>query len=212
MINRQSIRLFILLVFLLPGLAYGVVTLFEGKEKLPVFGPTELMGRTRNEHIIEDFELLNQDGNKRSLQELKGQIIIANFFFTHCPVVCPKMTGNLNRINRQFQEIKGIHIISISIDPERDSVAQSKNYAHRFSIDTQKWDLLTGNKKEIYRLARNSFRVVAADGDGGPDDFIHSDKLILIDRIGRIRGFYDGIDEGAIDNLSKDIKKLKDEN
>jgi protein SCO1/2 len=212
MTNRQSIRLFFIMAFLLPGLAYAVVNLLEKKEKLPVFGSGDLAGRTRNEHSIEDFELLNQDGNRKSFHEWKGQIIVANFFFSHCPVVCPKMTANLQKISRQFQQEREIHIISISIDPERDSAAQLKKYANRFSIDEGKWDLLTGDKKEIYRLARNSFMVVATDGDGGPNDFIHSDKLVLIDKIGRIRGFYDGTDESAINNLSNDIKKLQDEN
>lgn len=209
--NRQTIGLFVFLVFLVPGLAYAIVNLYEKKEKLPVFGPGQLVGRNRTEHIISDFELVNQDGNKKNFYDWKGQIIIANFFFSHCPVVCPKMTGNLQKLNNQFQQNKDIHIISISVDPERDSSAQLKNYAHRFSIDTQKWDLLTGNKQEIYRLARNSFMVVATDGDGGPNDFIHSDKVVLIDRLGRIRGFYDGTDESAINSLSHDIKKLQDE-
>jgi protein SCO1/2 len=200
------------MAFLLPGLAYAVVNLFEKREKLPVFGAGGLDGRTRNEHTIEDFELVNQDGNRKSFHEWKGQIIVANFFFSHCPVVCPKMTANLQKINSQFRQEKAFHIISISIDPERDSAAQLKKYATRFSINTGKWDLLTGDKKEIYRLARNSFMVIATDGDGGPNDFIHSDKLVLIDKIGRIRGFYDGTDESAINNLSHDIKKLQDEN
>jgi protein SCO1 len=200
------------MAFLLPGLAYAVVNLFEKKEKLPVFGAGSLEGRTRNEYTIEDFELVNQDGNRKSFHEWKGQIIVANFFFSHCPVVCPKMTANLQKINSQFQQEKAFHIISISIDPERDSAAQLKKYATRFSINTGKWDLLTGDKKEIYRLARNSFMVIATDGDGGPNDFIHSNKLVLIDKIGRIRGFYDGTDESAINNLSHDIKKLQDEN
>lgn len=211
MIKRQSIRLFVIMVFLIPGLAYAMVTYFERKEKLPVFGPGGLIGNTKKEHKIQDFELINQDGQRRAFHEWKGQIIIADFFFSHCPVICPKMTGNLKKLSNQFQQDKGIHFISISIDPERDSAAQLKSYAHRFSIDTRKWDLLTGNKKDIYKLARNSFMVVATDGDGGPTDFIHSDKLVLIDRIGRIRGFYDGTDETAINKLSHDIKKLQDE-
>jgi len=212
MINRQAIRLFVVLVFLLPGLAYAIVTLYEKKERLPIFGPQDLAGNDRTEHTIENFELTNQDGHKISFHDYKGQIVIANFFFSHCPVVCPKMTANLQTVSRQFQQEKNIHILSISVDPERDSSVQLKNYAKRFSIDTQKWDLLTGSKKEIYRLARNSFIVVATDGDGGPNDFIHSDKLVLIDRIGRIRGFYDGTDETEINKLSHDIKKIQDEN
>jgi len=200
------------MALLLPGLAYAMVSLFERKEKLPVFGLGNLIGRSREEHTIEDFELINQEGLRKNFHEWRGQVIVANFFFSHCPVVCPKMTANLKKIYEEFRHQGNLHIVSISVDPERDSASRLKDYASRFSIDGPNWDLLTGDKKDIYRLARNSFMVVATDGDGGPNDFIHSDKLVLIDRIGRIRGFYDGTDESAVNNLSYDIKKLQNEN
>ena len=211
MTNRQSIRLFVLIAFLIPGLAWAIVNFYESKGKLPVIGPTAFTGKSGTEHRITDFELINQDGSKKSFHDWKGQIIVANFFFSHCPVVCPKMTSNLKKINTHFKQYADVHLISITVDPIRDSAAQLKNFTNRFSIDTRNWDLLTGNKKEIYRLARNSFMVVATDGDGGPNDFIHSDKLVLIDRLGRIRGFYDGTEEAAINKLSHDIKKLQNE-
>jgi protein SCO1/2 len=86
-----------------------------------------------------------------------------------------------------------------------------QKYAQRFSINTRQWQLLTGSKQAIYKLARNSFEIVATDGDGGPDDFIHSEKLVLVDRQRRIRGYYDGTDDTAIKNLIRDIKKLQHE-
>jgi protein SCO1/2 len=101
-------------------------------------------------------------------------------------------------------------ITSFSIDPERDSVARLKAYATRFNV-TGQWFLLTGEKKTIYRLARNSFMVTATDGDGGANDFIHSEKLVLVDKSGQIRGFYDGTSETAVRQLIRDIQKLKAE-
>lgn len=103
-------------------------------------------------------------------------------------------------------------LVSFTVDPQRDSIQQLKSYATRMGLNTNHWDLLTGDKKEIYRLARKSFLVVAADGDGGADDFIHSDKLVLIDRRLQIRGFYDGTENEDIKQLLIDINKLKHEN
>jgi protein SCO1/2 len=210
--NRSSIRLFVILVFVLPITAYCVFDIFERSKKLPVIGESTMGNGRKMEHRIHDFQLSNQDGEIISLSDWKGKILVVDFFFTHCPVICPKMTASLKRVNDQFQNDADIHISSFSIDPERDDPAQLKKYARRFSIDTKKWDLLTGDKKAIYKLARNSFMIVATDGDGGPDDFIHSEKLVLVDREGRIRGYYTGTDDKEVNKLFDDIKKLKNEN
>jgi protein SCO1/2 len=122
------------------------------------------------------------------------------------------MTGNLKIVEQYFKNDGRVRINSFSVDPLRDSVGQLKKYISQFRLETTRWDFLTGSKKEIYKLARNSFMVVATDGDGGPDDFIHSDKLVLIDGQKRIRGYYDGTDKKEIDQLVDDIKKLENEN
>jgi protein SCO1/2 len=165
-----------------------------------------------NEHTIAGFELTNQRGNNSTTEEWKDKIIVANFFFTHCPVICPKMTANLKEVQEVFKGEENLMFISFSVDPERDSVAQLKKFAKRFNLDERNWQLLTGPKKEIYRLARKSFQVVATDGDGGDDDFIHSDQLILIDTKKRIRGYYEGTEEKEAAQLIKDIKKLEHDN
>jgi protein SCO1/2 len=105
-----------------------------------------------------------------------------------------------------------IRLASITVDPERDNPGVLKNYAQRMKIETGNWDLLTGTKKDIYRMARNSFLAVATDGDGGPEDFIHSEKLVLIDKQKRIRGFYTGTSDQEVKQLIIDIKKLLHEN
>lgn len=202
--SRRPIRLFVILVLVVPFVAWLAVSFFEKRVgELPVLG--------KEDHRIEDFELLNQDGLLKGTAGWNGKIVVADFFFTHCPTICPKMTMSLKKVRSSFENDTTVLINSISIDPERDSSSRLKEYAGDFGINTKNWELLTGDKKEIYRMARNSFMVVATDGDGGPDDFIHSESLVLIDRRKRIRGYYDGTNETEVKQLIRDIKKLKNE-
>lgn len=193
-------------VFILPLLAWFLLSWYENKiESLPVLGKSK-------EHRIAGFSFINQDGQQKTLANWENKIVVADFFFTHCPVVCPKMTRSLKKIEQQFSNNDALHIASFTVDPARDDANRLKEYANQFEINNHRWDLLTGDKKELYKLARNSFMVVATDGDGGPDDFIHSDKLVLIDTKKRIRGYYNGTDEKEVEQLITDIKKLKHEN
>lgn len=203
--KRSGTIWFFVLSFIIPVAAYAIFNLYERKiQKLPVLGS--------GDHHISNFNLINQEGEEISTGKWDNKIVVADFFFTHCPTICPKMTLNLKKVNSYFINDKDIIINSFSVDPENDSAGQFKKYIERFGLDTGKWDLLTGDKKEIYKLARNSFMIVATDGDGGPADFIHSEKLILVDKQKRIRGYYDGTDDAAINQLLTDIKKLKNEN
>jgi protein SCO1/2 len=156
--------------------------------------------------------LINQDGQTVLLDKWKDKIVIVDFFFSRCPSICPKMTNNLQRLRHRFAGDSNIQLVSITVDPENDSALQLRRYAERFKLDLQYWELLTGNKKEIYRVARNGFKVAATDGDGGPSDFIHSEQFILLDPQLRIRGYYKGTDNDQVDQLILDIKKLKHEN
>ena len=206
-----TIWIFLAAVFILPLVVYSGYLFFEQKfQKLQVYGKKEIVNGQKIQHTIADFELVNQDGIKKGIEDWQGKIVVADFFFTHCPVICPKMTANLKRVQQVFSDNE-ILINSFSVDPQRDSAEQLKKYAKKFRINLDNWQLLTGDKKDIYRLARNSFMVVATDGDGGPDDFIHSEKLVLIDKNKRIRGYYDGTSEKETDQLIYDIKKLQDE-
>jgi protein SCO1/2 len=192
-------------VLVVPFTAFAVYRFYQDKmQNLPVLGGKD--------HHIEEFHLIDQEGRAKSTQDWKNNIVVANFFFTHCLAVCPKMMNNLKTVNDHFKNDDKIKINSFSVDPVHDSVTQLQKYISQLRIPTVKWDLLTGSKQEIYKLARNSFEVVATDGDGGPDDFIHSDRLVLIDPQKRIRGYYDGTDKKEISQLIKDIKKLENEN
>jgi len=202
--KNKSIRLFILIVLVVPIALTGMVSFFERNvRKLPVL---------KKAQPFEDFHLYNQEGIEKSTFNWKGKIVVANFFFTHCPVVCPKMMHNLKVVSDQFSTDSNILFNSFSVDPDRDSMAQLKAYVRMLKINSAYWDLLTGNKKTIYRLARNGFDLVATDGDGGPDDFIHSDQIVLMDEKRNIRGYYNGSSKSETDQLINDIKKLKNEN
>ncbi|MEO7394438.1 MAG: SCO family protein [Chitinophagaceae bacterium] len=204
--KQSTIWMFALLVFVVPVTAFALFNIYKKRiEGLPVLGKTK-------EHRISDFYLLNQDGEIKSTDDWKNKIVVADFFFTHCPTICPKMTKSLKKIQEAYKTDSAIQFNSFTVDPERDSSLQLKKYAERYNIDNRNWDLLTGDKKAIYKLARNSFMIVATDGDGGPEDFIHSDKLVLVDKQKRIRGYYDGTSNIEVNQLISDIKKLKHEN
>jgi len=197
--KHRTIWLFVLAVIVTPVAVYGVVQWLEGQfSPLPYLGP--------DNHVIGDFKFVDQRNKIISLADWKGKIIVAHFFFTHCPAVCPKMIGQLKRV--QAYANQDIAIYSLSVDPENDSVGQLRKYANRSGIN-HNWYLLTGDKKTLYRFARKDLMIVATDGDGGPEDFIHSDNVVLIDQQQRIRGYYKGTDEQEMNLLIHDIDKLK---
>jgi len=210
--QKYSVWLFLIMVLLIPASIFAVVTWYESNESgLPVLGVPQIKNGKEVAHTIAPFQFMNEKGESIGLDKWKGNIVVADFFFTHCPSICPKMTANLKKVQAAFAGDNHLLISSFTVDPERDSTAQLAQYAKKFSLGTQNWDLLTGDKRELYKLARKSFLIVATDGDGGPDDFIHSDKLVLVDGQQRIRGYYSGTEATDIEQLIKDIKKLKKE-
>ena len=202
-LKKYGIWIFMAVVVLLPMGVFAIVKWYEySYTKLPELGP--------NDHEIANFQLTDQTGRTVSLQNWNDKIVVANLFFTHCPSVCPKIIRSLKIVQQAYANDPQLLINSFTVDPERDSVAQLARYASMGHI-TNNWKLITGNKKDIYKLARKSFLIIATDGDGGPDDFIHSELLVLIDKEKHIRGFYRGTGEGQVTNLLRDIKRLKQE-
>jgi protein SCO1/2 len=194
-------------------MVFAIVTTLQNRfEKLPVYNSSY---NTNNEdntaHFIQPFRLQNQDGKIFSDRNISNKIYVADFFFTSCISACPKMTNNLKLVQDAFLNDTNIAIISFTVDPETDTAERLKWYVDLFHINTRQWNLLTGDKKQLYRLARESFYVSAGDGDGGAQDFIHSDKLVLVDKQKQIRGYYTGTDKSSVEQLIHDIKKLKDE-
>jgi protein SCO1/2 len=209
--SAKAIWVFIALIFIVPVIAYALMNWYENKyDKLPVY--TSPSGNENLLTQLSSFNFVNQDGRKLNSNDWNNKILVVDFFFTHCPSICPKMTKSLSKVSENFKNDTLIQLASFTVDPESDSSAQLKKYAARFDIDTKHWNFITGEKKDIYKLARNGFAIVATDGDGGPDDFIHSDKIILTDSKKNIRGYYEGTNADEIKKLITDIKKLENEN
>lgn len=198
---------------------FSIYKLLKPQKTLPVFQPdmvnSELVDTTiqyvRKYHKIADFELFNQNGDTITQADYKDKIYIADFFFTTCPTICPIMTGNMLKIQEQLKNDPDILLLSHTVIPVADSVPQLKKYALEKGVNDEKWNLVTGDKKQIYELARKSYLATKSDGDGGPYDMIHTENFILVDKEKRIRGFYDGTNSEAIEELMEDIKTLKAE-
>jgi len=186
---------------------------------LPIYQPAEVsfelvdssLQHIKKYHKIADFKLTNQNGQSISQRDYENRIYVADFFFTTCPSICPIMTDNMVDIQQYIMDDENIYLLSFSVTPAIDSVPQLKKYALEKGVIDAKWNLLTGNKKEIYTLARKSYFVVKEDGDGGPHDMIHTENFVLVDPDKRIRGYYDGTSGTAMDSLKLDLVTLKEE-
>ena len=187
------------------------------EKRLPVYQPSmvnpELVDSTlvyvKKYHSIADFKLINQNGDTISQADYADKIYIADFFFTTCPTICPVMTANMADIQQIIKGDDEVMLLSHSVTPEIDSVPQLKKYALEKGVIDAKWNLVTGDKKQIYELARKSYLAVLTDGDGGPYDMIHTENFILVDKERRIRGFYDGTSSEEVAQLLEDLKVLK---
>jgi protein SCO1/2 len=175
---------------------------------------TELVDSTiqhvKKYHKIADFSLTNQNGKTITQNDYKDKIYVADFFFTTCGTICPIMTDHMRDIQKEILNDDEVMLLSHSVTPKIDTVAQLKRYARQKGVNDAKWNLVTGDKKHIYDLARKSYMAVK-DGDFDNYSMIHTENFTLIDKEKRVRGYYDGTDAEAIEQLLKDIKKLKKE-
>ncbi|MBL7883189.1 MAG: SCO family protein [Bacteroidia bacterium] len=179
---------------------------------LPVFGEKSYEhknGKTDTIfHTIAEFNFTNQDGEEITNKDFENSIYVTDFFFTTCHTICPIMSTQMERIVKHYNNNNQVLFLSHTVDPEIDTVEQLKSYAIKHNADSKKWMFVTGNKKELYDLARNSYYMDAQQGDGGPDDFIHTQNFALVDKEKRIRGYYDGTDSLEVNQLIKDIELL----
>ena len=216
----KKYKIFLRVLF---GVSTIILALFYGalkpKKVLPIYQPSMVnyelvdsaLQHVKKYHKIAPFSFKNQNGKTITQDDYEGKIYIADFFFTTCPTICPKMTANMGSIQEEILNDSAVMLLSYSVTPKIDSVPQLKKYAIEKGVNDEKWNLLTGNKKEIYTMARKSYLVVKEDGDGGPYDMIHTENFILVDPKKRIRGFYDGTDTLAMRELLIDLEILKDE-
>lgn len=151
----------------------------------------------------------DQYGNDFSTSQFSGSVQVVQIFFTSCLGICPVITNNMATVQKEFAGNPDVKLISFSVDPERDSAAALKSYAERFHVDSTQWRLLTGDKKFIYDIIRYGYMLPDIEpGNGGEEDFIHSDQLVLIDRNNIIRGYYDGTDTAQVRVLIEDVHVL----
>ena len=213
--------LILVLVLAVPGFLYYLLVA-EGKNRyhpLPVFGPKALAKTTHRVkgkdvpdtlyHTLPDFNLADQNGNLVSLKTFDKKIFIAGFFYTHCPGVCGLMNTNISQLVSNYAKNKMVYFVSITVDPKRDSAKVLKNYAVSFKPASARWLFLTGDTSITYNLARKGFLVNALQT--GKDEFIYSDKLMLIDGDKRIRGYYTGASTDDVNRLNDEIKVLQSE-
>ena len=184
---------------------------------LPIYQPAQVNAALvdtdiqykKKYHKIADFKLVNQNGDTITQANYKGKIYVADFFFTRCQTICPIMTDHMYKIQQKTLLDPDVMLLSHSVTPEIDSVAQLRRYALKKGVLASKWNLVTGDKKQIYDLARSSYLAVKTTGETGVYDMIHTENFMLIDPKKQIRGFYDGTDPKAIESLLDDIKVLK---
>ncbi len=200
-----------------------VISLFYSALKptktLPIFNPSdvnpELVDTTvqyvANKHRIADFSFTNQNGKTITQKDYEGKIYVADFFFTTCKSICPKMTTNLVDVQKAFLDNPKVKLLSFTVMPDIDSVSVLKEYAKLNGVVDSKWNLVTGDKKAIYTMARKSYLAVK---QGKPDeqyDMVHTENFVLVDSKKRVRGFYDGTNKEEIQRLIEDINWLLEE-
>lgn len=176
---------------------------------LPYFGPKHsLKVNDTLYHFIPAFEFDDQYGEKVNLQTVKDKIYVTEYFFTTCQSICPIMNTNLEQVYEAFKSRPDFLILSHTVDPETDSIPVLKAYAEAHGVKDKRWLFLTGPKKELYELARKGYLLNTEEGNGGAEDFIHTQNFALIDKEQHIRGFYDGTDSLEIRRLMQDLNVL----
>lgn len=213
-------RFFALVLFVVSAIIISIIySILKPTPVLPYYQPSMVnttlvdtaVQHIRKYHKIADFNLPNQNGRIITQKDYEGKIYIADFFFTTCQSICPIMTGHMKQIQDKLQNDTIVKLLSHSVTPNRDSVSVLKAYAKAKGVNDVKWNLVTGDKKQIYELARKSYLVAKSQGDGGPYDMIHTENFVLVDTKKQIRGFYDGTLPDEIDRLLNDIAILKKE-
>ena len=213
--KRDFITVGFILIFSAAAV-YMFYVILKPVEVLPIYQPAELNEKLVDSsiihvakyHKISDFKLTNQNGKEITQANYKDKIYVADFFFTTCQDICPVMTKNMYQLQEELKNDNEILLLSHTVIPEVDTVEQLKEYAIENNVDDSKWNLVTGDKKQIYELARKSYLAVE-DSNFNEFDMIHTENFMLIDKEKQIRGFYDGTNSEEINQLLKDIEILK---
>lgn len=179
---------------------------------LPYFEPIETgaAGRTDSvgRHLVLDFSLTDQTGKTVTRADFANSITVVDFFFARCKGICPRMNSQMERVYKNFKGNKDVLFLSHTVNPENDSVPVLAEYAQRFHADPAQWHFVTGDKPQLYNLARKSYLISDTNGDGGKEDFVHSQNFALVDKEGHIRGVYDGTDSTEVNRLMVEMNVL----
>ena len=212
-ISRWQFLGILFAILILPSLVY--LLLITGKNRfkpLPIIGEREVAANGDTiYHTIPPFRFQNQEGKFITDTFYNGKIYVADFFFTSCGTICPKMSGSLQRIQEKFKAQRDLKLASFTVDPERDSVPALKSYAKRYMVNPRKWNLLTGKKEDLYKLGVNGFLLPAQEDALDPEGFLHSEMCVLIDKQKRIRSMRDATDPAQVDTLIDEIMVLLQE-
>ncbi|MBK6621614.1 MAG: SCO family protein [Saprospirales bacterium] len=193
-------------IFLLAGLASCNVPNAQN-QPLPVIGNREIVDGDTVYHTVPDFAFMNQDSQWVTNETFAGKAYVVDFFFTHCPTICPKVAKQMKRVHDRFLEEDRLLLLAHSIDPKRDTIGRLKWYADNLGVESSKWHFVTGEKDSIYAIADDYFSIAIENPDA-PGGFDHSGRLILIDPQRRVRSFCDGTDAKSVDKFMQDIDKL----
>jgi protein SCO1/2 len=229
----QKALLALCIAIFLPVVSYFIVkgVSRDAIHMPPRYYPDDIISKVKNGklvsdtiwHQVADIRLQNQLGDTVSLHDLRGKIVVVDYFFTHCPSICPFLTKNMKGLQDALKmkdvtkrvDTSFVQFVSFSVDPERDSVAALKRYAGHFGVNPDVWWMLTGPKKTIYDFALNEVKLGLQDGEGVDSNFIHTSKFVVLDKKGVVRGYYNGLDTLALSKLAEDITLLmleKDKN
>jgi protein SCO1/2 len=216
-------RILILAAVLCTAILIGYFMTPKVKKTLPIINPIDLKAemvdpellRVGNGHTIAEFSFQNQLGKITTDKDVSGKVFVVEYFFTTCGTICPKMNIQMQRVQKAYLGNENFKILSFTVNPEVDSVAQMKRYADSHGAKSNQWFFLTGDKNKLYEMARKSFFVLkpqeAQNLGGVESDFIHTNNFVLIDQKMRIRGYYDGTVPHAVDQLIDDVQLLLEE-
>ncbi len=204
----------------LPLLLLMIVSCSKTPDSLPFFNTADFTPEWleqgtpeyRSIHRIPDFNFVDQNGDTITQKSITGKIVVADFFFTACPGICPRLTASMGNVQDAFKDDDSILLLSHSVTPDMDDVARLKIYAEAHHVNAGKWHLLTGDRKAIYHIARQGYFADEETGLAkGENEFLHTENFILIDGSQRIRGVYNGTNPAEVERLIEDIRTLKKE-
>jgi protein SCO1/2 len=211
-------------LFLLFFVLFSIITIslfynaLNPNKILPIYTPSDVnpemvdstVQHIAANHTIADFSFTNQNGKIVTQKEYEGKIYVADFFFTTCPTICPKMTKNMAWLQNRIKDNPKVMLLSHSVTPDIDSVPVLKKYAIEKGVIDSKWNLVTGDKKNIYYIARKSYLAVKTGEPSALYDMVHTENFVLIDSKKRVRGFYDGtnLDQPTNDPKVKNVTQL----